>query len=79
MRVSCGMLRPALAMGGRDVGERAIDAMISTLEKDRRERARFERIWPVLRESFAAFVPWTPALDSLRPGRWRFTLRTDVV
>jgi hypothetical protein len=48
----------ALAMGGRDVGERAIDAMISKLEKDRRERARFERIWPVLRESFGQAVDY---------------------
>jgi hypothetical protein len=48
----------ALTMGGRDVGERAIDSMISKLEKDTQERARFERLWPVLRESFGHAVDY---------------------
>lgn len=43
----------ALAMDGRDVGERAIDAMISKIERDEKERARFDRLWPSLREAFA--------------------------
>lgn len=46
----------ALAMGVRDVGERAIDAMISRLEDDSRERARFDRMWPILREAFGVAV-----------------------
>lgn len=43
----------ALAMGGHDVGERAIDAMVSKINRDERERARFDRLWPTLREAFA--------------------------
>lgn len=46
----------ALALGGRDVGERAIDAMISRLEADETERDRFDRMWPVLREAFGSAV-----------------------
>ena len=42
----------ALALGGRDVGERAIDAMVSKLETKESERARFHRLWPALREAF---------------------------
>lgn len=42
----------ALALGAGDIGERAIDAMISRLERDDEERAHFERIWPMLREAF---------------------------
>lgn len=43
----------ALAMDGRDVGERAIDAMVSKIERDEKERVRFDRLWPSLREAFA--------------------------
>lgn len=43
----------ALAMGGHDVGERAIEAMVKKIERDDRERARFDRLWPALREAFA--------------------------
>ncbi|MGH9201620.1 MAG: hypothetical protein ACRD2A_10340, partial [Vicinamibacterales bacterium] len=43
----------ALVMGGRDVGERAIDAMVSKIERDEKERARFDRLWSSLREAFA--------------------------
>jgi hypothetical protein len=42
----------ALALGARDVGERAIDSMISRLLRDDKERIRFGRLWPVLREAF---------------------------
>ncbi len=43
----------ALALGGRDLGERAIDAMISRLEKKKMERDKFNRTWPKLREALA--------------------------
>jgi len=43
----------ALSLGGRDLGERAIDAMISRLETKESERARFNRAWTKLREAFA--------------------------
>jgi hypothetical protein len=46
----------ALALGARDLGERAIDAMISNLEKKESERTRFDRMWPTLREAFAIAV-----------------------
>jgi hypothetical protein len=42
----------ALALGGRDLGERAIDSMISRLERSDRERGRFSRTWPKLRAAF---------------------------
>lgn len=42
----------ALALGGKDLGERAIDAMVTRLESDAAERARFEKVWRGLRESF---------------------------
>lgn len=48
----------ALALGGRDVGERAIDAMISKLVRSKHERVRFDRMWPVLRESFGHAVDY---------------------
>jgi len=44
----------ALALGARDVGERAIDAMVSRFLRDDQERARFHRMWPVLREAFGS-------------------------
>ncbi len=43
----------ALAMDGRDVGERAIEAMVSKIKRDEKERRRFDRLWPSLREAFA--------------------------
>jgi hypothetical protein len=43
----------ALALGARDLGQNAIDAMVSKLEKSAAERARFDRHWPALREAFA--------------------------
>ena len=43
----------ALALDARDLGERAIDAMISKLEKKDAERKRFTRAWPRLRNAFA--------------------------
>ena len=43
----------ALALGGRDLGDRAFDAMTTRLESNAAERARFEKTWRVLRESFA--------------------------
>lgn len=46
----------ALAHGVRDVGERAIDAMISHVEKDPAERTRFDRMWPQLCEAFGVAV-----------------------
>jgi hypothetical protein len=42
----------AIALGARDLGERAIDSMISKLEKSDRERRRFHRAWPKLRAAF---------------------------
>ena len=42
----------ALALRGRDLGERAIDSMISKLETSDRERRRFGRAWPKLRAAF---------------------------
>lgn len=42
----------ALALGARDLGERAIDSMISKLEKSDLDRRRFNRAWPRLREAF---------------------------
>lgn len=50
----------ALALGVRDLGERAIDSFISKLEKDDRERSRFDRTFPQLREAI------TLAADYLR-------------
>jgi len=41
----------ALALGSRDLGERAIDGFISKLETDEHERARFDRVFPQLREA----------------------------
>jgi hypothetical protein len=46
----------ALALGSQDLGERAISAMISKLEKSEEERARFNKVWRVLRESFGLAV-----------------------
>ena len=46
----------ALALGGRDLGERAIDGMISKLENSEAERTRFNRAWPNLRESLSFAV-----------------------
>jgi hypothetical protein len=46
----------ALALGHRDLGERAIDAMIRRLEGKEAERRRFERAWPHLREAFGRAV-----------------------
>lgn len=43
----------AFALGVTDVGERAIDAMVTRLEKKSARRDEFTRIWPTLRESFA--------------------------
>lgn len=42
----------ALALGARDLGERAIDSMISKLEAKEGERKRFGRAWPRLRDAF---------------------------
>jgi len=44
----------ALALGSRDLGERAIDGFISKLETDEHERARFERVFPQLREAISS-------------------------
>jgi hypothetical protein len=44
----------ALAFGIRDLGERGIDAMISRIERKESERARFDRLWPALRDAFGA-------------------------
>ena len=42
----------ALALGSHDLGERAIDAMVSRLEASESERKRFHRGWPKLRTAF---------------------------
>jgi hypothetical protein len=44
----------ALALGTRDLGERAIDSMVSRLEAKAAERVRFTRTWTKLREAFGA-------------------------
>ncbi len=44
----------ALALGGRDLGERAIDSMVSRLEAKEEERAKFTKTWARLREAFGA-------------------------
>ena len=46
----------ALMLGVRDLGERAINSMISRLEGDESAQVRFERDWPRLREAFAKAV-----------------------
>jgi hypothetical protein len=46
----------ALALGGRDLGERAIDAMVTKLENSESERVKFIRSWRTLREAFAVAV-----------------------
>ena len=46
----------ALALGGRDLGERAIDSLISKLEKSDADLKRFNRAWPKLREAFGKSV-----------------------
>jgi len=43
----------ALSLGIRDLGERAIDSMITKLETQEKERARFDRAWPKLRRALA--------------------------
>jgi hypothetical protein len=43
----------ALTLGSRDLGDRAIDTLISKLEAKETERARFERIWPKLKIALA--------------------------
>lgn len=43
----------SFALGGQDLGERAIDAMITRLERDDAARAEFDRNWPRLREAFS--------------------------
>jgi len=48
----------ALALGSRDLGERAIDSFISKLETDEHERARFERAYPRLREALTSAVDY---------------------
>src|SRR5207237_618097 len=69
----------ALALGQRDLGGRGIDSMITKLETRADERARFERIWPKLREAFSTaadflvelgvpnfeFLPSEPMLTTL--------------
>ena len=44
----------ALALGSRDLGERAIDAMVSRVESREKERAKFTKAWTKLREAFGA-------------------------
>jgi hypothetical protein len=46
----------ALLLGIRDLGERAIDSMITKLETQERERARFDRAWPKLRQALTKAV-----------------------
>jgi hypothetical protein len=46
----------ALALGHRELGERAIDSMITRLENKDEARKRFEKIWPRLREAIGRAV-----------------------
>jgi len=69
-----------LALGHRDLGDRAIDAMVTKLETQEDERARFERIWPKLREAFCAAADFfrelgVPSFDFL-PSEPMFTTLT---
>lgn len=43
----------AFAMGGTDLGDRAIDSMITRLERSKEAQAEFEKSWPRIREAFA--------------------------
>jgi hypothetical protein len=43
----------ALSLGIRDLGERAIESMITKLETQEKERVRFDRAWPKLRRALA--------------------------
>ena len=46
----------ALVLGSKDLGERAIDSMISRLEREESVRKQFDRAWPKLREALGAAV-----------------------
>lgn len=48
----------AMALGIRDVGERAISALITRLESNENERERFDRAWPALREAFGLAIDY---------------------
>jgi hypothetical protein len=48
----------ALALDGKDVGERAIEAMIQKIEKDPKEKVRFDRMWPKVRQAFELAVDY---------------------
>jgi len=70
----------ALALGHRDLGERGIDAMVTKLESEDDERARFERIWPKLRDAFCSAADFllelgVPNFDFL-PSEPMFTILT---
>lgn len=71
----------AFAMGEKDVGERAIDAMITKLEQGPHAHAEFARIWPRLREAFAFAADYfvneleVPGIDFL-PAKQMMTVLT---
>jgi len=70
----------ALALGARDLGERAINSMVSRILRESDFRARFDRSWPVLREALGKaadflvhdlgvpnfdFLPYEPMLGTV--------------
>lgn len=71
----------ALALGSRDLGERAIDAMVSRLEGKENERIKFNRTWARLRDAFTAAADYlvhsleVPGFDFL-PSEPMFTVLT---
>ena len=71
----------ALALGTRDLGERAIESMVSRLEDKEKERIKFIKTWTRLREAFAAAADYlvhsleVPAFDFL-PSEPMFTVLT---
>jgi hypothetical protein len=71
----------ALALGSRDLGERAIDTMVSRLEGKEKERTKFNRTWAKLREAFTAAADYlvhsleVPGFDFL-PSEPMFTVLT---
>ena len=71
----------ALALGSRDLGERAIDAMVSRLEGRENERLKFNRTWARLRDAFTAAADYlvhsleVPGFDFL-PSEPMFTVLT---
>ena len=71
----------ALALGTRDLGERAIDAMVSRIENSEEERVKFAKTWRRLREAFGAAADYfvqpleVPGFDFL-PSETMLTVLT---